>query len=234
MARKESVLITGGASDIGYACRKLLNAQGVQTVCLLNSNSHAAKSLDHEAVYEVDLRETEKVLSTIDLIQESYHISSFISLAGFNIPSSFMDFREELLWHHLLVNAIAPLQIARRLIPSMKESGYGRIALTSSIGVKFGGSDQHFPYSFSKHCGEFIPSEMNKLAADNIFTNVIRVGVTDTRKIRSLGKDLFQRASLIPAKRLAQPAEIAEFLVWISSKKNHYITGQIIGCSGGE
>ena len=234
MARKECVLITGGASDIGYACRELLKKQGVQTVCLLNTHSHAPERFDQEAIYEVDLRETEKVLRTVDLIQDSYRISSFISLAGLNIPSTFIDFTEEMLWQHVMVNAIAPLQITKRLIPSMKKSGYGRIVLTSSIGVKFGGSDQHFPYGFSKHCAEFIPAEINRLAAHNIFTNVIRIGVTDTRKIRGLGKDLNQRASLIPAKRLAKPIEIADFLVWISSEKNQYITGQIIGCSGGE
>ena len=41
--------------------------------------------------------------------------------------------------------------IQRKIIKGMKSRKYGRIVNGSSIGVKFGGGENNFPYSLSKH-----------------------------------------------------------------------------------
>ena len=43
-----------------------------------------------------------------------------------------------------------------------------------------------------------------------------------------------KRLDLIPAKRMAEPSEVADYIVFLISDKNTYITGQTLSISGGE
>ena len=52
----------------------------------------------------------------------------------------------------------------RDLIKKMEKSNFGRILNISSIGVKYGGSEFTFNYSYAKHSLEYIPSYIRKLA----------------------------------------------------------------------
>lgn len=230
----EFFLVSGGSSDIGLACINKIKDLGHDCISLFNSHSITPDFLPKSSYRLVDLADPNSTSDVISELLKLYPITNFISLASINCPSSFMDFSDDDVLNHIIINSIAPLRIARQLIPHMQSVNYGRITLTSSIGVKFGGSRNHFPYSFSKHSSEFIPSELLDLAANNIFTNVVRIGVTDTRRFRSLGKDINDRISLIPARRMAHPHEIADFLVWITCKENSFMTGELVNYAGGE
>ena len=63
----------------------------------------------------------------------------------------------------------------------MKKKRFGRIINCSSIGVKFGGGKNNFNYALSKHCSEFVPSELRQMAKYNILYNNIRLGVINTK-----------------------------------------------------
>ena len=227
-------LITGGSSDIGIACTLRLKSLGINCISLLNPTSPIPDCLPTDSYYLADLADPLTTSQIIKEITNLYPITSFISLASINHPASFSNFTDEDILKHVAINAIAPLRIARDLIPCMRSTNFGRLTFTSSIGVKFGGAANHLPYSFSKFSSEFLPSELLALASENIFTNVVRIGVTNTRRFRSYGKNISDRVSLIPAKRMADPQEIADFLVWLSSKENRFMTGQIVHYSGGE
>jgi NAD(P)-dependent dehydrogenase (short-subunit alcohol dehydrogenase family) len=135
----------------------------------------------------------------------------------------------------LSANLLPGLLLMQAMGPAMTKRGFGRIVHASSIGVKFGGGNNSFVYSLSKHAQEFIPNACRQWAAQNVFVNVIRVGVTETRIHRHVpGKDLAARAALVPARRLATPTEIAESLVWFGSEANGFATGQVVAISGGE
>ena len=43
----------------------------------------------------------------------------------------------------------------KEVVKNMKKNKWGRILFTSSIGVKFGGGEKTFAYSFSKYANEF-------------------------------------------------------------------------------
>ena len=119
--------------------------------------------------------------------------------------------------------------------PAMVKRGFGRIVHGSSIGVKFGGGEQSFTYSLSKHAQEFIPKECREWAKNNVFVNVVRIGVTTTRIHSNMPhKDMATRAKFIPAGRLASPEEIAQTLFWLGSDINGFTANEIISAAGGE
>jgi len=228
-------LISGASSDIGLACQQELASVGMPVVALLNSASECQPASDQfDDFFHIDLESESSIATVMEALLGSYCVSRFISLGSINEPSYFHSIDGKSLSRHLFVNAIAPLLIAKDIVPGMVDLSFGRIVLTSSIGVKFGGSLSSIGYSMSKHASEFIPQQLRRLAKYNVFTNVVRIGVTDTRRLRMLGKNLESRRALIPANRFASPSEIAAFLAWLSSENNSFMSGQILNYSGGE
>ena len=117
----------------------------------------------------------------------------------------------------------------------MEKLKFGRILDLSSIGVKYGGSKFTYNYSFSKHALEYIPSFFKNLTKKNILTNILRVGVVNTKMLKKIkGKNIKKRKKLIPIKRLATTKEISDTIYNLASEKNTYISGEKITISGGE
>ena len=63
----------------------------------------------------------------------------------------------------------------------MKKKKFGRILLSSSVGVKFGGSKNSIIYSLTKHMNEFFFTSFKEFFEENILINSIRIGITDTK-----------------------------------------------------
>ena len=135
----------------------------------------------------------------------------------------------------LKVNSVIPILIQRNLLQSMIKKRWGRILNCGSIGVKYGGGENTFCYSFAKHSLEFIPSIYKNLAKQNILINNVRVGVADTKIHKKIkGKNLKKRIKLIPIGRMATIHEIVKFIYNLSSENNSYITGETLTIAGGE
>ena len=117
----------------------------------------------------------------------------------------------------------------------MAQRQWGRIVIGSSIGVKFGGGADSFAYALANHASEFLPRSVRDWTASNVLTNVVRIGVTDTPLHEAFpDRDFQQRVELIPLKRAATTAEIADFITWYGSEQNTYVSGQTVAISGGE
>jgi 3-oxoacyl-[acyl-carrier protein] reductase len=80
---------------------------------------------------------------------------------------------------------------------------------------------------------------------DNITVNNVAPGYTATQRLTSLAasraksagvaeKDIYDKwQAEIPMKRLAEPQEIADAIVWLASERAAYITGQTVVVDGG-
>ena len=117
----------------------------------------------------------------------------------------------------------------------MIKVNFGRILNVSSIGVKYGGGEFTYNYSFSKQALEHIPVYLRNLTNKNILTNVLRVGVLDIKREKKIKKkNMDERIKLIPSKRAAKSNEVAETIFNLSSEKNTYIANEKITIAGGE
>ena len=125
--------------------------------------------------------------------------------------------------------------IIRKSLKKMIKKKWGRIVNSSSVGVKFGGGNQTFEYSLSKHLNEFIPSYFKKIAAKNIFYNTVKIGLTNTKIHKKIpNKNLVKRAKLLPIKKMATSKDIANYIFYIASNENQFITNEVINITGGE
>ena len=117
----------------------------------------------------------------------------------------------------------------------MEKLKFGRILDLSSIGVKYGGSEFTYNYSFSKHALEYIPTYIKNLNKFNILTNNLRVGVVNTKLLRKVkNKNIKSRIKLIPMQRMGTISEVTNMIFFLSSQQNSFISSETISISGGE
>ena len=119
----------------------------------------------------------------------------------------------------------------------MLKKRWGRILNCSSIGVKFGGGFNSYNYSLSKHCSEFLPGSYRKWAKKNVNINNLRIGSTDTKIHKKVGREkkfMKQRIKMIPSNRVATTKEISNYIINLISEDNSFMTGTTINVSGGE
>jgi len=129
----------------------------------------------------------------------------------------------------------APMALCQAAIPSMLSSGWGRIVNISSAWSKKG-KEHRAPYSSSKFAIDGLTLSLAiEYAKSGILANCVAPGFVDTEMTRRILGDSGIEKILqnVPIGRLAQPAEIAEVVLWLASPRNTYITGQNIAVDGG-
>ncbi len=231
-------LVLGASSDIGVAvCQRFLDA-GYWVTGHFHGNPSAFDSLMSSSgsldTIRLDLADLEAV-NKIAHSPEVKNADVLIFLAALASPTTLEAIDPAELVRAMNIGALANYLITGAAGPAMASRGWGRIVIGSSIGVKFGGGADSFNYALANHASEFIPRTARDWASCGVLTNVVRIGVTDTKAHGVFpGRDLARRASLIPMKRAATTAEIADYLFWIGSDANTYLTGQVTSISGGE
>jgi len=233
------VLVTGASSDIGLeVCRKYLT-EGYDVLAHYRTMRPELEEMSKKkqsefcltqcdfsevSIFEGWLADNHEKLTACDVL---------VHCAGALLPKAYFEVTADDLLYHYKVNVIPASILFRELGVKMARRGWGRIVMLGSIGTKFGGGKESFPYSLSKHALEFIPGIWREWAAQDVLVNTLMVGVTETR-IHSPQKNFEQRISMIPMRRAATPAEMAETVYYFGSESNAFITGQVISVAGGE
>lgn len=238
LKKNKKVLILGASSDIGMTVIEKFLQEDWYVLAHANKSTSRFKKFSifgkRLKILKCDLAKENQVKKLIKLTAKT-KIISYINLVGYVDNISYKKTNFQTLIKSLTVNTLAPNLIKRSLIKNMERMKFGRILDSSSIGVKYGGSEFTYNYSFSKHALEYIPSYFKNLTKKNILTNILRLGVVNTRLLRKIkGKDISKRKKLIPIKRLASAQEITETIYNLASEKNTYISGEKITISGGE
>ena len=236
--RIRQALVLGASSDIGIAlCTRYLDA-GYRVLAHVHAHPEALNVLvDSGAAIELlpcDLSDLDTVqaMAATDGVCAS---DAVVFLAAQAAPTSLSSATPPELTSALNVGALANYLVMGSVGPAMAERGWGRILIGSSIGVTFGGGRDSFAYALANHASEFIPREARDWAEHNVLTNVVRIGVTNTKMHQAFPqRKLDERAQLIPMRRPASVDEIADYLFWHGSAANSYVTGQRLAISGGE
>jgi 3-oxoacyl-[acyl-carrier protein] reductase len=121
-------------------------------------------------------------------------------------------------------------------LPALKESGHGRVILTSSITGPITGFSGWSHYGASK-AGQlgFMRSAALEFAKSGITINAIMPGNIVTEGLGELGADyVATMEASIPLGRLGSVADIANAALFLASDEAGYITSQTIVVDGGQ
>lgn len=133
----------------------------------------------------------------------------------------------------LEANLLSMFRLTRAVIPYLLRSGNGRILNISSVwGIS--GASMESVYSMTKGgINAFTRALGKELAPSHIPVNALALGAVDTDMNGWMGEeDLERLREEIPYGRMANPAEVADFVSLIL-KSPKYLTGQILQFDGG-
>ena len=213
------VLITGGSRGIGKAIAKCYSKAGH---CVLTPPRN-----------ELDLNSIESILNYGKA--GNYEVDVLINNAGENIINSISDISINNWQQTLTVNLTAPFLLIQKISPYMVQNKWGRIVNISSI-YSIISRKGRAAYSASKAgLNGFTRTAALEYAGEGILVNSVCPGFVDTDLTRqnNTREQLAELTNHVPLRKLGSPDEIANFVYFLGSEQNQFITGQTIPIDGG-
>ncbi len=229
-----TALVTGSSRGIGAAAARRLAADGWDTVIHYNRSKDAALALAgqlHTRAVRADVTDPDQVSA---LFEDVGPVDLLVCNAGIAQYGLFTDVTENDWRHVLAVNTDGVYRCCRAAIPHMVRRKAGNIILISSVWGVHGASCEA-AYSASKAALVGLTKALAKeLGPSGIRVNCVAPGVIDTDMLAQF--DQADRQALIeqtPLGRLGTAEDVAELIAFLASDKASFITGQVIGCTGG-
>ena len=236
--KKQIVLITGGSKGIGKEIANQFFNCGASVYVTSRSNNRLIKGNHKENFIKnikIDFSNKKETNEFIGTIKSFKKIDILINNAGINKIDN-IDKISELDWDLIQeINLKTPFLMIKNISPIMKKNKYGKIINISSIFSEISKS-KRAAYSASKSgLNGLTRASAIQLAKNNILVNAVSPGFVKTsltKKILSK-QEIVKLEKSLPIGRFANTKDIASLVLYLSSKKNTYITGQNIIIDGG-
>ncbi|MDC0611852.1 D-threitol dehydrogenase [Vibrio sp.] len=238
--RGKTAIVTGGASGIGFAIAKLFVANGAKVV-LLDSNPNVGQVAERLSHYKaVGLQVNLMDFSNYKTIESELEsrascIDILVNNAGLVELEAALDMKEENWDRTMALNTKAPFMLSQIIGRKMVKQGSGKIVNLASQAALVA-IDQHLAYCASKAA----IVAMTKVMAMEWGGLGVRVNsISPTVVMTELGQKAWAgekgeaMKAMIPLGRFAQPEDIAEVALFLSSERSGMVTGENIVVDGG-
>jgi len=240
MGRLENkvAIVTGAAQGMGASHAKRFVEEGAKVVLTdLNEEkgSALAAELGENALFvKHNVTSEEDWAAVIQKAEEAFGpVNILVNNAGISLNKGLLDITVEEYRRILDINQVSVFLGMRAVVPSMKKAENGSIVNISSMNGLVAGA---IGYTDSK----FAVRGMTKAAAIELSNYGIRVnsvhpGVIATPMIQQAdAKDVIEEfAKFIPLKRVAQPEEVTNMVLYLASEESSYSTGSEFVIDGG-
>ena len=228
-------IVTGGTSGIGFVtARKMASEGAIVYAAARRERSFEEKNIKYHYV-DVTNHESCRQLFE-DVVAEQGRIDILVANAGITADALTVKMTDDQFDRVIDVNLKGIFNIVRYIGPFMEKQGWGSIVTVSSVVGEQGNIGQ-INYSASK--GAVISmtktwaKEFSRKGA-NVRVNAVAPGYIMTPMMDTVPKDFLDRfASQTMLKRLGQPEEIANVILFLASDKASYVTGTVISANGG-
>ncbi|HUO26724.1 MAG TPA: SDR family oxidoreductase [Candidatus Aquilonibacter sp.] len=247
-------LVAASSQGIGRATAEAFAAEGCRVaMCARNRQTltEAAEKIRQQYHAEVfagafDVTDAKAVGEFVAEVAERFgSVDICLTNAGGPPAKGFLACSVEEWRRALELNFLSTVYFAREVIPHMQKKHWGRIITLTSITTKQPVADLVLSNAVRAAVVGLVKSLANEFGKDGILVNNVGPGFTATDRLKELAKsrsaasgkkeqEIFDGwASDAPLKRLGEPREVAETIVWLASERASYITGQTLLVDGG-
>lgn len=234
-----SVIISGAAKGIGFACAERFASEGALVVILdidKTNGQRAARAIGGAHFIHCDVGIRREVEAAVDIIAKKYSsIDVLINNAGIHLGKNFFDLTESDFEHVLKTNLMGAFHLTqllgKHMIKQVQAGGApGSVVNMASVNALLGLPDA-VAYCVSKGALlQLTRASSLVLAPYGIRVNAVGPGSIGTESNTENKKEI---AALTPLRRQGTPAEIADVAAFLASDAAAYISGQIIYADGG-
>ena len=249
MTTPQIALVTGASRGIGAATARLLAERGHDVAINYTRNAAAAEAVAVDVrergrralLVQADVADEAAVLAMFDTIDHQLgRITTLVNNAGIVDMKARLDEMSTTRLRRMLdVNVFGTLLCSREAVKRMSTrhgGAGGTIVNLSSIAASLGAPSMYVDYAASKGAiDSFTLGLGRELALEGVRVNAVRPGIIDTEIHADSGDAgrAHKSASLIPMERPGTALEIAQAIVWLVSGESSYVTGIVLGVSGG-
>jgi 3-oxoacyl-[acyl-carrier protein] reductase len=252
--KNKVALVAASSQGIGRATAEAFAAEGCRVaMCARNPQVlHAAaekirKQLNAEVFAEAfDVADAAAVSRFVAEVAHQFgSVDICVTNAGGPPAKGFLACSLEEWQRALELNFLSTVYFCREVIPHMQRRRWGRIVTLTSITTKQPVADLVLSNAVRAAVVGLVKSLANEFGKDGILVNNVGPGFTATDRLRELAKarasasgkkeeEMFEAwAAEAPLKRLGEPREVAQTIVWLASECASYITGQTVLADGG-
>ena len=247
----KTAVITGGGGRIGSEDCRVLAGEGAEVVALdisLDSAERVSEEInsgDYDGTahaIECDLTDREDVANTVEALEaETGGIDILVNNAGMvDARDRVEQFNDDIWDRDISVNITGAYNITRQVYPQMKEREWGRIVNMSSMAGWQGGFGQ-LSYAATKAAligfGKTLALEG---AQHGVTSNVIAPSIVvgqladlQMEQLEQVDEHFARIARATPMRKLGREADVANLVAYLASEQAGYVTGQVVGVTGG-
>lgn len=226
-------VITGGSSGIGLATAWAFIAEGAVAVSA-DVNAPEDEQIDF---VKTDVTDPASLKHMVDTIVAKYgHIDALVANAGVAEEKADVADLNEANWQKVIDIDLTGVVLTNKYVVQQmakQDSGGSVVNMSSIFGVVGGPKSQ--AYSAAKAgVANYTKSQAVTYATRGIRFNAVAPGYVNTPLLKTLPKETTDAmVGKMPIGRLAEPEEIANVIVFLSSAKASFVTGAVVSVDGG-
>lgn len=247
-------LVAASSQGIGLATAEAFAAEGCRVAMCARNNERlqaAAENIRSRFGVEIfadamDVSDPDSVCRFVaEVVAKFGGVDICVTNAGGPPAKGFLNCTLDEWQHALEFNFLSTVYFAHEVIPHMQRKRWGRIITITSITTKQPVADLVLSNAVRAAVVGLVKSLANEFGKDGILVNNVGPGFTATERLKELARtraatsgkteqELFDAwAADAPLKRLGDPREVAETILWLASERASYITGQTVLVDGG-
>jgi 3-oxoacyl-[acyl-carrier protein] reductase len=252
--RDRVAIVAASSQGIGRATALALAAEGTHlALCARHSDAlehvaEEARRVHGVSVYTdtFDVADDLRVRQFVEAVHCQFgRIDVCVTNAGGPPAKPFLDTAMTEWDSAYQLNLRSIVSFAQAVLPYMQQRRWGRIVTITSVAVKQPVPELVLSNAVRAGVLGLVRSLATQFGPDNITINNVGPGYTATARMKELADTRArtagasaadyeaQIAESIPLRRLAQPEEIADAIVWLASERASYMTGQTVLVDGG-
>jgi 3-oxoacyl-[acyl-carrier protein] reductase len=219
-------VVTGGSNGIGAAIADSLRAAGARVIVWDCDGPDGADRIATDVTDMASVERAAAQLSQLDIVVNN------AGYAGLTLP---LDQYPPDEWRRVVnVNLLGTFNVCHVTVPLLRKAGTGRIINIASLAGKEG-TPNASAYSAAKAGVIALTKSLGKELADSgVLVNAIAPAAVRTRLLKQMSPAHVQTMiDKSPMRRLIEPDEVADLVMWLCSDSCTFNTGAVFDLSGG-